>query len=68
MALQVDDGQHARLGLESQHPLVRCLILPRARADKRRASEINTLMAVNVTGDEDIRNVPDHQTILGFGR
>jgi len=28
VALQVDDGQHARLRLESKHPLVGRLVLP----------------------------------------
>ena len=67
MALQVDDGQHAGLGLEPEHALVGSLVLPRAGADEGGATEIQALMAVNVAGHKDIGDLADDQTVLGFG-
>ena len=67
MALQVDDGQHARFRLESQHALVGCLVLPRARTDEGGSPEVNAFMPVNVAGDEDIGDFTNDQPVLRFG-
>lgn len=68
MTFEVDDGQHARFGLEAQHALVGGLVLPRARTDQSGASEIHTFVAVDVARHEDVRYLPDDQTVLRFWR
>ncbi len=68
MALEVHNGQHARFGLETEHSLVRSLVLPSAGLDEGGASEIRAFVAVDVAGDEDVGDFTDDQTVLGFRR
>ena len=68
MALEVDDGQHTGLGLESEHALVGRLVLPGARTDQGGASEVKAFMAVDVSRDEDVRNFSNDQSVLWFRR
>ena len=68
MALEVDDGQHTGLWLESEHSLVGRLVLPCARTHQRRPAEIKAFVAVNVAGDENVGHLSNHQSVLWFGR
>ena len=67
MALEVDDGQHTGLGLESEHALVGCLVLPRAGTNQGGATEIKAFVPVNVAGYKYIGDFPNDQSILGLG-
>ena len=67
VALEVDDGQHARLWLETKHALVGRLVLPCAGTDQRCSPEVKAFVTVNVPRYEDVGDLSNDQTVLGLG-
>ena len=68
MRVQVDNGQNARFRLETQHSLIIGLILPCTTVNQIDTLVILNMVTMNVTGDEDIGNFLDDQSVFGFRR
>ena len=67
MGFQIHHSQYARQGLESQHSLVIGLILPCRAMDNVCAFVLAGMMAMDMAGDENIRNGLNHHGILRLG-
>ena len=67
MRVQIDYSEDAGLGLESQHPLVIGLVLPGTAVNQIHPLVHLRVMTMHMAGDEDVWNISNHHSVLGFG-
>ena len=66
MRVKVNDGQDARFGLESEHPLVTSLILPGTRLNQSYSLVRPAVVPMDMTCDENVRYGVNHHVIFKF--